>query len=62
MVGVEDLNPIAQSGVTLGGIGLALLIFFLAILVVGYDRFWSLDVYSEKAIKIYNPITEKDRK
>ena len=59
MVGVEDLNPIAQSGVTLGGIGWALLIFFLAILVVGMIGFGVWMYIQRKRLKYTIPLQKR---
>lgn len=34
-VGIEDLNPLGKAGIDIGSLGMGLLIFFLAVLVLG---------------------------
>ena len=59
MVEVSDINLIAQSGVSLGGIGWALLIFFLAILVVGMIGFGVWRYLQKKKLKYTIPLQKK---
>ena len=59
MVSVSDINPIAQSGVSLGGIGWGLLVFFLAILLIGMIGFGVWFWMQKKRLKYSIPLQKK---